>query len=522
MTLEHQQPGRKPSHDGAAHNPVAADNALHMNVAGRALYAAADVLMHERGTLIANAPPELVRPLWDLYAAVTGHVKGHGMDAASRLTMLEMAQRDLQPLIDDYGTTEGGQQWVADQIREPMQRLRASIRFQEAGERVRGAVVIGGSVLEKSALGDPRKQGEILHGVLPKVVDDLGLLNEMIIHTNEKAIEHAAEAMLHGHPHRAKFGSLVELQNVLLFLDGYLTLTDDEIATRVHEVDGVMSGITTYTELVRAMVELVGGAVTMSASLLSLVARASGNVGLATTLSGFARSLGLRLSDVVTIIEIVHGGFTILDPDASRQEKIEGGVEVVGGATWLVGSKLGIAAAAPASAAIFLTYQSLKWATSTYWESALGINAGLMFPAFERLQRDGGAIAGYADDIAKAALLGKEEHDPEKSSALIRLLATRVHQLGSSLDYLITDLAPTAAYAGVAAHPGAYPLLRDALAPVVRFRGVTDPEMIVEGAKVALERLSFVFSHAGEIITAATKHGTLADLRDAASERSEP
>jgi len=137
-----------------------------------------------------------------------------------------------------------------------------------------------------------------------------------------------------------------------------------------------------------------------------------------------------------------------------------------------------------------------------------------MLPALQTLQRDGAAIARYADDITKAELIGPQETHAEKSAALVQFIATRTHQLGGAIAYLIDDCAPTAAYAGVAAHPGAYPILREAFAPLLRFRDLKSPDTIVAAAKVAIECTTWVLTHAGELISAATRQQSLQTVRD--------
>jgi hypothetical protein len=156
-----------------------------------------------------------------------------------------------------------------------------------------------------------------------------------------------------------------------------------------------------------------------------------------------------------------------------------------------------------------------------YWGASQGLVAGLMGPAFDTLRRDGATIAGFSNEVMKAqALLGAED-DPARKEALARVLQMDVRNLSSAIDSLLADLARPDLEAGMARHPGAYQILRDALAPVRPFRGALGTEAALLGATVALKCLEFVFSNQAAIIDAAASHRGLSAVVEHASRDTE-
>ena len=88
---------------------------------------------------------------------------------------------------------------------------------------------------------------------------------------------------MEGHAHGKKLGpgSLVELQTILWMVDGFLTLTDEELAHHLREVHGVFNGVSTYSELVKAVAELTGGAISLTSSYAAAIAKLAGDTSCA-------------------------------------------------------------------------------------------------------------------------------------------------------------------------------------------------------------------------------------------------
>jgi hypothetical protein len=149
-----------------------------------------------------------------------------------------------------------------------------------------------------------------------------------------------------------------------------------------------------------------------------------------------------------------------------------------------------------------------------YWQANVGLTAGFMRLAYETIQRDGESIARCADDLAKAGMLRESEKDPEKAAALQHVETTLIAQLGGAVDYFIDDCKPHGFEAGVARYPGAYTILREVFAPVMRHKGAKTLEAVTEAARVALERITWSMAHAGDLIMASAKRQNLGDVEN--------
>lgn len=82
-----------------------------------------------------------------------------------------------------------------------------------------------------------------------------------------------------------------------------MTLTDEELAHRLREVHGVFNGVSTYSELVKAVAELTGGAISLTASYAAAIAKLAGDTSCVAMATGLARSTGLLFANVIAGIE---------------------------------------------------------------------------------------------------------------------------------------------------------------------------------------------------------------------------
>jgi hypothetical protein len=481
-----------------------------------ALQVAADVLQHERRLMIADAPAQYTSSLWLLHAAVTGKAHDGTLSGTERLNALDKAKAGLGAAIALYDSTDDGRAWLQEQLLSRVATLHDSLRFAEAKARVKGAVRVGKQeVIEVASDKHPREQGGQLHTELQKLVSTIGMVNEQVIRLKHDGIHHEAEALMEGHVHGRRLGpgTLLELQTILWTVDAWLTLTDEEFAHHLGDVHGVFNGVSTYSELVKVVAELAGGAISLTASYTAAIAKLAGDTSAAAAATGLARSAGILFGDVIAGIEVIHGIAVLLDPHATSQEKVDGAVGASSGLAWLIGSRTaGIAVGFAASSAILLGYAELKLMAHLYWEANIGLTAGLMRLAYETIQRDGEAIARGADELAKVGLLRQSEKDPEKAAALQRVEATLIAQLGASVDYFIDDCKPKSSEAGVAKYPGAYTILQEVFAPVMKHRRARTLEAVTEAAKVALDRITWSMAHASELITASARRKHLGDV----------
>jgi hypothetical protein len=489
---------------------------------------AADVLKNRSPERIHLLPAVDAAALWMLYAALTGTNNGKLVKGNDRKALFDAAMSTLEPAITAYAQDPQQREWVDEHISPKLAELKSDVEFAQADDRVRGAIVLPGKqVVDPNDDRHPREQAAVLHEAIPKLIETLMQLNEIIVGLNEEKIKEQAERILHGlDAESVKVGSLVELGNMFSTISGYLVLKDDELQEQLRHAPGNLSRARNMSELVKAVVQFAGGTLGVVTSTVGLVARAAGEPEIASLCSALSRKVGLGVGTLVGLIEGIRGVMTLWDSNATREQKVEAVADIatVGVPAGLkltgVGEIAGVSVGTAAIAAE-LGYGELKLALRTYWAASQGLVAGLMGPAFETLRSHGAAIAGFSEAALKAQALLAEEQEQGEHEALSRVLAMHVRNLGDTIDSLLTDLAPPVLEAGMARKPGAYQILRDALAPVRAFRGARETETVMLGASVALRCLEVVFANKDAIVDAAASHGTISDVLQHAAQKTE-
>jgi hypothetical protein len=500
--------GRQPSH---AKTKPGADNRVEANpdVAMYTAQAVADVLQNQRGGLVSSASPKYRDALLSLWKSVSGQEGTADIPASRRLELLATASAGLEPVFGALRADPDQRAWLDLEVTPHLTRLRDSLRYAQARDRVEQAALgPRGELIEVPQDMAPRQQAQILHSKIPGLVKSAALYNEQAVRLGHDAIHHHAKEMLEHaklpkelEGKRFDPGILVEVQNLLLFVDGFLTLTDEELAEHLNHPHGVFAGIASYTELVKAAVEIAWGCVGVTASFASAVARLSGQTEYAVQAAGLARASGLWLANVVAGIEILYGIAVILDPHATAAQKTDAGAHVAMGTAWFVGSRLGGAAVgAAASVAIMITYYELQWLAHSYRDVRLGLAVGWMSKAFETMGDAARRISDDAIMLSKAGLLAHAEGDPAQKKVLERVEADCVKGLTGTIDYFLEQCEPTGYAPGGAYKPGAFTQLRPVFKPLLRLQGATTPSEAAEAAKSVLHAIRWCFDHAQELI----------------------
>lgn len=460
-------------------------------------------------------------------AEADNNAERHQLSAADRSRLFGEARTDLMPLVELCKSDEGIARWNTEQLVPRFDELARDLAFDVANERVKNSVLLGsGEAVEMPADSDPHEQGRVLHLELPKLLAAIKAVSEQLVRLKDHAIEHEAQQMLQSGTHGKKYGSLAELGNALMLADAWLTLTDEEFKEHLSEVHGVINGLSTYSELVKAVMELAVGGAGAVCSIGSLIARAAGDSALAATCSGAARTIAIgKFGTAIATIEIAHGIFVLLDKTATPEKKLSAAGDVATGVAWLGGKKLiGAEFGAAASSAVLGGYIELKWAITTYSESVIGWDTGILRDAYSTLEMYGERIPALAEDVAKAHALVAQEPDAEKKEALTRVESVAVHVLGTTLDSLIADCGPqgmdwNALEGARSTKPGSVQILQDWFAPLQAFRGARTPEGVMNGAASAMKRIAWARTHARDVLAAAANGRDIVDLQRAANEQ---
>jgi hypothetical protein len=555
----------------AKSKPAAVDS--EQDAASNAARAAADVLQNQNLRLLGGVDSKYTTAISGLYLASVGTEAGKKLPPDRRLDLLEEALHELRPAFQTLAKDAEGRDWLASEVTTYAGRLRSSLNYQKAEERV-GAAVLGpeGELFEIPEDADPKTQAKVLKSQLPKLIKTLALLNEQAIRFGHEGIHHLAKEMLEEAHIPAKVkgrpgdpGFLVELQNVLFVIDGMLLLSDEHLLQQLAEPHDIFGRVASYAEFVKAATEITWGAVGVTASFAWGIAKATelgyaargvtaaqtgevlaamnAAVGAqdaakyAAQASGLARTSGLLLANVVAGIEIVYGLALLFDPHSKDLEKIEGLKHVGMGVAWFGGSYLGgvgalgtagaakagigatlsagAAVGAAASLGVLYLYFALQIVIEGTW-LRVGIVAGWMTKAFETMGEAAHRIGADGKELAKAGILAATERDPAQKEALGRVEKAKAAILRSSVDHFLEKCEPGPYEVGAAYRPGNFTNLRKAFEPLLGLQGATSPEEATKAAIAVLEKITWCFEHAPELLNEAA--GLKAPKREAAAE----
>jgi Domain of unknown function (DUF4157) len=507
---------RRPDGKGKAEKP------MDYTVASNELRAASDIVQNRSRRLIGSSPGHeaVLGVLWG--ATVGRGVDGAEIDGRGRLKLFEEAMAGLRPAIAAIKSDPEGVSWLEEHLDPGVERLRGEIQYQIASQRVDRAAIVGERAVVEDTAESARAHAPLIRAQIQKQISTLALLNEIAVRLNEHEIKHAAKEMMKGHvPPAGKSwsdpGLLAHLQGVLYLADGWLTLTDEELPHHLAEIEGVAGHVASYAHLVKAVVELVGGTVSVGATFASIIARRAGQAGYAAQAAGLARMGLLTASTVVSAVEIVWGIAVLCDSHATPEEKDKAILGIGMGTAGLVGAVKGSAVGGPLSVAVLTTYLELKLMAHLYASANHDIIGGWMSKAFENISGQGRTIAAAGDELAKAGLLLEQEKDPAQQQALGRVQENAAARLGSCIDHFIDDCQPRTYAAGVARYPGAFTILREVFAPIMGLGGKKAPQdASAAGAKV-LDRIVWCLSHQQELVDLAARKRGL----DSLSERGE-
>lgn len=474
-----------------------------------ALSIAADIVQNDTPRQLAGAPPRYAVALRDLYAAKRGRIyMGTNYTGTQRLEALDRALAGLRPAITMMQRDPGQAEWLGGEFTIYLQPIRESALQQQARDRVEGSVTIDNKTVEIPDDEHPREQAALLKSYLPKLIDTISQINEQAIRLGHDSIHHAAKEMFEGEGSHAKgfgkwAGNLVELQNVLVFAQGVLTLTDKEFQHELQHIHGVFGGIATYTELVKACVELTGAGVGLSASYAAVIAKAIGDESAMLAAQGVARTTGLLFANVLAGIEIVWGIVVLFDPQASSEKKEHAALAVASGGAWFIGG-------GPAALSVALTYLEMKWLASEYWSAVIGIDTAWLRGCFEHMQRSAETIIRHGDAMHRAHDLMVAEKHPEQAAALQK--AERIE--GALLQHSLDEFLETCTSGSIQEpwRPGGWQTLRGKFAPLMHFRSARTTEETVEGAKQTLDTIIWCLKHAGDIVLAEAKQMNIGQL----------
>jgi hypothetical protein len=287
----------------------------------------------------------------------------------------------------------------------------------------------------------------------------------------------------------------------------------------------VFAGVRSYSELVKTVIEIGSSSVQLTCAFSSALAKLAGDHALAHACAEVGEHVGKTLEKVVAGIEIVHGAAQLFDPNASREQRIDGAAEIgMGVGVLATGSSIG---ALPVAGPYYLA----KAAAHLFREAALGWETGFLRELFHWMEEQGAYMAHALDHIAIAGMLQKDEKDPAQRAALAQREQLEVGKLSGLIGAFLDRCKSGAAGQGgvdradttapMAHFPGNYQLVAEVFAPLLSLQGVRGEAQVIAGAGKILEAITWCFQHGESLAIGAVKHMSLAELKEAEAEEAE-
>jgi len=479
-------------------------------------------------TALAQAKdvPERWQPLlreWWLIA--TGKVRDasgvevsyYGEDLAVHIDMAEARTEPLTKTLLAEGDETTGP-WLAKNYTSPLKALRS----RAASETVSAAI---GTVREKTAGGklDVSAMSELAQ-IQVGTVEALRAIRALMTAAQRAGSANVAAAKDLDRLFEERLGGVklppsldtaraMNLQAALLHLQAGLNLAqaisniaDPERRAKVYlEHTDRFGPAAGGSEILKNIGWFVSGATAIAAAGTFAVAKVLGKAELAAkALTLGSETLG-NINYALNVLGVIHGIAILASEEATREEKLEAGVEVVT-------SGLGVAAkfipvlAAPVAAAtltVSVNFLMFKAVLSEGMQAFAGLIALGMNVCYADMQRTAKDISQQAMSYAAALDLKDVISEPDQAAAL----ATQTEALRSNLVSMLRVFIDSATLTsgGRNEDPGTYEILRQRFIPLKNAKLETD-EQVIALTKRLLETVAWAQADAQGIFKAQVEY----------------
>ena len=498
---------------------------------------------------VAAYPAPYGNSLWLLYQAYRSDTAGL-FPGPERLRTYDQAMAVLQPVIDDYIRDPDGREWYDNRLRARLERSRWDVEFGMASDRVKSEVEAGrakpggSTVAGTAAAAEPSQAKALVDGWLAgvdkvkKVYAGEGGWDNKAARTSRKS----ARSRRRRERRRGDLDPMGELERtsaVLKTASTLLTLTDEEFAKKLATLDakGPLGKARSRAEVAKVAVDLVNDGTKALHMTLSVWAAKAGNQEALTALRKFELGDMKRIGQLSSGVNVLVGALTILQNPNSK-EALEAGVDIVatvGKGTPLAKAKdvydfgknavtvldedatraeridgaMGmIGVAGPLGASMKLTYDGLKALGDLYWGAALGLTAAGVYPATKRLLMEAQGIGLDVEKLAATARLLEVETDPGQRAALQRIAEIQIAAIGKATTQTIFGAVSRSDERD---DPGNIRIIRELFGKNRRFTNATDPERVMEGAIRVMRNAKWVAENQELVIRAEATGTSLPD-----------
>jgi hypothetical protein len=494
------------------------------------------------------AYPKYGNALWLLYQAYRSNTAGL-FPGPERLKTYDQSMATLRPALDRFLSDPGQAEWYDNRLRARLERSRWDVEYGMASDRVKaeveaGRATPGGTTAPLAPAPDnPAQAKALVDGYLAgvdkvkKVVSGEGGWDHKAARTRRKAGESKASASNRGD--LDAMGELDRTSAVLKTASTLLTLTDDEFAKKLATLDarGPLGQARSRAEVAKVAVDLVNDGTKALHTALSVWAAKSGNGEALAQLRKFELGDMKRIGQLSSGVSILVSALTILDNPTSK-EALEAGVDIVataGKGTPLAKAKdvydfgknaatvldedatraeridgaMGmIGVAGPLGASMKLTYDGLKALGDLYWGASLGLVAAGVYPATKRLMMEAQGIGLDVEKLAATARLLEAETDPGQRAALQRIAENQINAIGKSTKQTILGALSRSDERD---DPGNIRIIRELFGSSRRFASATDPEQVMESAIRVMRKAKWVAENQELVIRAEATNTSLPD-----------
>ncbi len=480
--------------------------------------------------ILADVPPkyhDLVRE-WH-YVVHPVHAEPGGITISiygtMRETHLNMAVAQTQPLVNELvteGATDATFSYLADYW-NAVARVRGEIAEEVVAEAAEKAkTVVQGLSFEGATENEHAKTA------VDKAVEAAHIAIKVTTQFEHHAIEHAAEhaadeakrlktlenlladagqegawpqagsSLFKSAAKMDVVAGLAYIESGLHGIAGILAIADPEEREKMFRArSDLIGGLAASEQIVKVVLQLAAGATAVLGATTYAIAKLLGNEALAAEVLSKGIKVAEKFEVVISTAMVIHGVLTLLDSEASAEEKEEAALETAIGATPLIAKATGAFEGGPATLAVVISFFTIKW----IGEAAYGFSVDLarisLSMAYEFMRREATTVNDDGLQLALALKFYALETDHDRKAMFWGVIPTLRSRLHASLSDAIQHA--TVGGGGADREPAYHEPLRKRFAPLAA-RPIDRDDDLLEVAQEYVHTVAEALAHPQEIL----------------------
>ena len=210
---------------------------------------------------------------------------------------------------------------------------------------------------------------------------------------------------------------LAYIEGGLHGIAGILAIADPEEREKMFRArSDLIGGLAAGEQIVKVVLQLLAGATAVLGATTYALAKLLGNEALAAEALAKGIHVLEKFELVISAAMVVHGVLTLLDSEASAEEKEEAALETAIGATPLIAKATGAFEGGPATLAVVVSFFTIKW----IGEAAYGFSVDLarisLSMAYEFMRREAMTVNDDGLQLALALKFYALETDHDRKA----------------------------------------------------------------------------------------------------------